>query len=173
LSDRQVRTERQRYIAKVRRSVSCITPVVVLAAPLDTSNIWQAWMATDPTPLPSAPNLTVQLVQDFQHHRETGTGYIHSSQVSYRYVLSEINGREIFAYHYHPKGTSPIKYPHIHVGTNDPRLDHGKTHLPTGIVTLEQIIHCLITEFEIPPLRQDWGDILAAGPGTVQSSTPI
>ena len=124
-------------------------------------------MATDPTPLPSTPNLTVQLVQEFQHHREAGTGSIQPRQDSYLYALSERDGREIFAFHYHPRGTSPIRYPHLHAGTDDPRLDHGNKHLPTGLVALEQVIHCLITEFGIPPLRPDWADILAAAQSTI------
>jgi hypothetical protein len=173
LSDRQVRTERQRYIDNVRRSVSCITPVVVLAAPLDTPNTWRMWLAADPPPLPTAPQLAIRLAQEFQHRRKIGNGSVRPYLVSYRYELSELSEREIFAYHCQPKGDSPITHPHIQVGTNDPRLSHENKHLPTGLVTLHQVIHCLITEFEVPPLRKDWADILAAGHSTIDAEGSI
>ncbi len=42
----------------------------------------------------------------------------------------------------------------------DPNLNYGKRHLVTGHISLQKIIRCLITEFDITPLRPDWRDIL-------------
>jgi hypothetical protein len=103
----------------------------------------------------------------------TNTGTLSIRLVGYRYACNDASGQELLAYHYHPAGTSPIKHPHIHVGTHDPRLDHGNKHLPTGPVTLEQIIHCLITEFDVPPMRTEWADILTAGHSTIDAEGSI
>ena len=72
--------------------------------------------------------------------------------IDYRWVLNDSDGHEIFAYHYHPMGSSSVKHPHLHVGSHDRRLAQGEKHLPTGYISFAEIIHCLITEFEIPPL---------------------
>ena len=87
--------------------------------------------------------------------------------IGYQYELNDAGGNEILAYHYHPMGTSPVTYPHLHAGQQDARLAHGKKHLPSGYISLAAIARCLITEFAIPPLRQDWADILVADPGTI------
>jgi len=68
-------------------------------------------------------------------------------------------------------GKSTIKHPHLHVGTSDPSLNYGKRHLPTGIISLPEIILSLITEFDVRPLRSDWREIPTSNTGTIQTAT--
>ncbi len=91
--------------------------------------------------------------------------------IGYRYELNYHDGRELLAYHLHPVGRSQIKHPHLHVGTHDPSLNYGKKHLVTGFISLPEIILCLITEFDIPPIRPDWRDILTSETGTIRTAT--
>jgi hypothetical protein len=90
---------------------------------------------------------------------------------SYRYQLLDGEEREILAYHWHPVGLSSITYPHVHLSGRLAPLDTGRgaepvalggMHLPTGLVTLADIVRLLITEFGVEPRRDDWATVLAA-----------
>ena len=63
--------------------------------------------------------------------------------------------------------------PHLHLSGRLPPLDPGpatepaalgEIRLPTGFVTLADVVWLLITEFGIAPRRADWEAILAAQP---------
>lgn len=90
---------------------------------------------------------------------------------SYHYRLIDAQEREVLAYHWHPVGLSPITYPHVHLSGRLSPLDAGPgaepvalggMHLPTGPVTLADVVRLLITEFGIAPRRADWDAVLAA-----------
>ena len=89
----------------------------------------------------------------------------------YRYHVLDLQQREVLAYHWHPEGISPITYPHLHLSGRLSPLDLGprqepaalgEMHLPTGFVTLADVVRLLITEFGIAPRRADWEAILDA-----------
>jgi hypothetical protein len=130
---------------------------------------------TSPQPirLRSYDRFHLEIHHEFRVVTSTETSRAGIQPIGYQYELNDAGGNEILAYHYHPMGTSPVTYPHLHAGQQDARLAHGKKHLPTGLVTLQQVIHCLITEFDVPPLRQDWADILAAGHSTIDAEGSI
>jgi hypothetical protein len=89
--------------------------------------------------------------------------------VSYEYRLLDLDQREIIAFHWHPTGLSNVTDPHLHLssrlnpiemGRNQEPLDLVDMHIPTGFVTLEDVVRLLISEFGIAPRRDDWGDLL-------------
>ena len=89
--------------------------------------------------------------------------------VSYEYRLLDPNQREIIAFHWHPTGLSNVSDPHLHLssrlnpiemGRNQEPLDLADMHIPTGFVTLEDVVRLLITEFGVTPHRDDWDDLL-------------
>jgi hypothetical protein len=89
--------------------------------------------------------------------------------VSYEYRLLDLDQREIIAFHWHPTGLSNVTDPHLHLssrlnpiemGRNQEPLDLADMHIPTGFVTLEDVVRLLISEFGIAPRRDDWGDLL-------------
>ncbi|MGI8642910.1 MAG: hypothetical protein ACR2LS_02200 [Thermomicrobiales bacterium] len=91
-------------------------------------------------------------------------------EVSYRFRLVNRDGREILAYHWHPEGVSSVTGPHLHhsgrlqpldIGARDAPVLLGEMHLPTGIVSLAQVVRLLITEFRVEPRRDDWEAVLA------------
>ena len=92
---------------------------------------------------------------------------------SYIYEVMNRNGHELFAYHWHPKGLSPIKAPHLHVTGASPfvlsptpgrqetiSIPVGKAHFPTGPISLQSIIRLLIEDFSVQSARPDWRAIL-------------
>lgn len=89
--------------------------------------------------------------------------------MSYESRLLDREEREILAFHWHPVGLSHVTDPHLHLASRLIPLDMGRDqdplalagiHIPTGFVTLEDVVRLLITEIGIRPRRTDWGDLL-------------
>lgn len=80
---------------------------------------------------------------------------------AYAYKLSTVRNEELLAFHWHPEATPPVSFPHLHVRSDVAPLSH-KTHVPTGHVSLADVVRLLIVEFGVPPLRDDWQAILDA-----------
>jgi hypothetical protein len=53
----------------------------------------------------------------------------------------------LFAYHWHPTGASPVTWPHLHV--LDPASALRKVHLPTGRISLEEVLRLAVVEFAV------------------------
>jgi len=83
---------------------------------------------------------------------------------TYRYGLYDRNGSEILSYHWHPDARSHVTAPHLHIGSGVAswRPDLAKAHIPTGHVTLEDVLLLAIEELtlDVAPLRADWRGIL-------------
>jgi hypothetical protein len=84
------------------------------------------------------------------------------STVAYFYALREAGGHEIFSYQWHPLITASVTFPHLHIGYGAyvGRDEFHKAHLPTGRVALEDFVRLLIEEFHVPPVRDDWPEVL-------------
>lgn len=94
----------------------------------------------------------------------------------YQYRVLDISGQELVIYDWHPIGVSPVTTPHLHVpaaasvvlsqraGTPraDARTHLGSLHLPTGPISLADVVRMLITEFRVDPIRSDWERVLQA-----------
>jgi hypothetical protein len=74
----------------------------------------------------------------------------------------EYEGRELVAYHWHPRGVSRVTTPHMHIDANIQVGDRwlGKVHLPSSTVGLEQVLALAIVEFGVEPLRDDWEQVI-------------
>ena len=81
---------------------------------------------------------------------------------SYSYEIHDADGREVLLYHWHPRGSSAIVIPHLHLeqGAGVRREEVRNAHLPTGEVSLKAILRVLIEEMGVRPLRSDWESIL-------------
>jgi hypothetical protein len=91
--------------------------------------------------------------------------------VSYEQRILDRDDREILAFHWHPSGLSDITDPHMHLssrlnpiemGRNQEPLPLADMHIPTGFVTLEDVVRLLISEFGIRPRHTGWDAILRA-----------
>lgn len=81
----------------------------------------------------------------------------------YSYTFTDAASHEVIAYHWHPAGRSFVEYPHLHMqaGAQVGRRDIANAHLPTGWVTLNDVIRLAIAELGVTPRRDDWRDVLA------------
>ena len=82
----------------------------------------------------------------------------------YEYSIMDTDQREVLAYHWHPVGQSSFISQHIHIGhgATTTREELNSAHLPTGYVSLADIIRLLIRDFRATPRRGDWQSILSA-----------
>lgn len=76
---------------------------------------------------------------------------------AYYYNADGPDGREIFAYHWHPSVPDVDTRPHVHLHDWAGR---DNVRLPTSRVSIEDVIRLLILEFKITPLREDWSTVL-------------
>ena len=90
---------------------------------------------------------------------------------AYQYGVDDTNGREMFAYHWHPH-VEGVAYPHLHISRGavmqafdavrlspsrnalQPQL--ADAHLPTRRIALEDVLRLLIEQFAVVPRRGDW-----------------
>jgi hypothetical protein len=91
--------------------------------------------------------------------------------VGYAFGLQDRHGVELLAFHRHlPGARGEPRRPHVHVSAAlRPRQANGerglvpldKRHLPTGAVSLADVVAMLIEEFGAEPLVADWRERLA------------
>jgi len=81
---------------------------------------------------------------------------------AYFYALHD-DRHEILAYHWHPETSPGTAFPHLHLeaGAQIGRVEMQRAHLPTGRITLEDVIEMMIRDFAVTPFVDDWPDILA------------
>lgn len=117
--------------------------------------------------------LEVRIVLDYQIE-VVGIEQFAARATGYRYLVSDIAGRPLLAYDWHPTGASPITTPHLHVPAAgavtlaqregsplaETRTQLGSLHLPTGHITLATVVEMLIREFRVDAARADWQGVL-------------
>lgn len=93
----------------------------------------------------------------------------------YYYGIEDVDGREVFAYHWHPLVTPQVLFPHLHVYKgaigraslergdlplthNALRTDLNEAHLPTRRVALEDVLRLLLEQFDVEARcdRTEW-----------------
>lgn len=88
----------------------------------------------------------------------------------YQYTLESSAAYEVLAYHWHPAGLSPITEPHFHLGPDSAAIDLlTSAHLPTGHISLADVVRLLIRDLGVPPRRADWQQVLATAELELQS----
>jgi hypothetical protein len=116
-------------------------------------------MSADPLRLrcsgqPGISHVSLIVGHQFRVVPDEDSGW-HVSTSQYEYYIQDDDERELIAWHWHPEST--ITYPHLHVPAGP---IHHKTHVPTGRVSIEAVIRLLITEYGVPPIRDDWAAVL-------------
>jgi hypothetical protein len=105
-----------------------------------------------------------------QHFRVVTIDAPRSSRVavvSYVYTVMTRDRIELVSYQWHPHSEGEIDFPHVHIGPAMSRRDSvirageaHKIHLPTGEVSLADVLRLAITELGVEPRRDDWESIL-------------
>lgn len=97
-------------------------------------------------------------VQERQHRLRT---------VAYRYTLRADGGREpLFRWEYEKELAPPARYCRHHIQGDIPlRIGRMRTslndlHVPTGFVTIEEVIRFCMVDLKVPSLSKDWHYVL-------------
>jgi hypothetical protein len=156
-----------RYLEVLQRTVSCVSREVLKATAYDDSRPGPYALTLggfEPARLRGGVGISLLIAQQYTFVKRATLSRWQRWKVEtarYDYALHDSTGAEIIAYHWHP-GTWSGR-PHLHVqGYGGPLADFmRKAHLPSGRVSVEEIIRCAIEEFGAEPLRTDWEAVLA------------
>ncbi len=88
----------------------------------------------------------------------------HALTSGYVYPLGDTEGRELVAFHWHPSAPNIVTNPHLHLGPIA-KAGHQRlavAHIPTGRVSLQDVLRLAITELGVSVQREDWDDVLQA-----------
>lgn len=117
-------------------------------------------VANRPTRVRGSRQLSIHANQRFTI-LQSGPNSFDTELIGYDFAVDDATtGHEIIAFHLHP---GPVSSPHIHLGAGSGALipELQTAHLPGGIVQLAAFARFLITDFGVPPLRDDWEQLLA------------
>lgn len=81
---------------------------------------------------------------------------------AYSYAIDDAEGNELLAYHWHPQARSAVTTPHLHVrvGAEIAGVSIHKVHLPTGRISIEQVVLLAIEDLGVQPRKDDWEGVL-------------
>ncbi len=118
-----------------------------------------------------APRLTLITSIQYRVEQPAGTrGQWEVRIVAYEYVVKAADGPELLAYHWHPQRLPGLQgpprtfvtTPHLHLGAGAgvvaPSLH--RAHLPTGPISLQEILRLAIRDLGVRSQRPDWDRVL-------------
>ena len=156
------------YKDGIQRAVSCVTPSVIdVAGGYHPSPIPHRLTLNRglPVALGGQSHLMLRLQQHYRVDETGGVGgHWRVTVLEYYYSVHDTEEKEVLLYHYHPRGDSPVKTPHLHLGHGAEvgRTEVRDAHLPTGTVSLNAVLRVLIEEMGVQPRRSDWDSILSS-----------
>ena len=154
----------------LQQAVSCVSHVhVVLVAPRFTLR---------PEPVVIGWDRALSLTMDVFYEAvpaAVGSRRWRIATTGYRYTLGDSEDREFVSYHWHPRGPSPVTTPHLHLGSRlvRPGLPFAGVHLPSGFVTLADVLRTVIAELGVKPRRGDWEAVLRRCDEEMRSSLSV
>ena len=155
------------FLNPLQQVLSCVTREQLYCQRV--SSPYALMLSNSPAKLGRDKRFALRIGQQFQVIEDDVPlrGLYKVQTVAYAYTLYVLakrddREREIFSYHWHPHGQSPITYPHIHLaqGAEVGRDDVREAHFPTGRISLEEVLRLVIQEFNVRPFREDWEAII-------------
>jgi hypothetical protein len=164
MPDRTPAQARERFVAPLRRSLSCITNAQIIVSTIGKPGQPEALtLSEDPLRLRTLHGVEYQLRLRQQFHLVPEGRAWRVTTDAYQYRLDNVGGQELASWHWHPGTGNP--HPHLHVPGGPAG---GSTHLPTGRVSIESVIRVLLTDLGVQPARDhvsDFHDVLNASEG--------
>ena len=157
------------YVSVTNRLVSCVTDSIVSVEGgyhPSASPLTLALNRGQPTRLIGPSRFSLQLQQTYRIIEPSDRGDLWTVGVAgYAYAVLDFEQREVLVYHWHPRDSSPVTGPHLHLeqGALVGRREIRDAHLPTGDIPLGQFLQLLIEGLSVQPNRTDWVSILDDG----------
>ena len=155
------------YRHSIQRLISCVTDSVVdVAGGYHLSPVPHtlALNSGEPVFLNGPSRLMLGLRQNYRIVEAGPPEQTHEVEIAgYNYVVYDSERREVLIYHWHPRGSSPVATPHLHLkqGAEVGRSEVRDAHLPTGFVPLVSFLRFLVVDLRVQTQRPDWDTILA------------
>ncbi len=165
------------FLGPLQRVISCVTQAQlnVKGGYYPTTDEPHALVLADglPQKLPGETDLSLVVKQFYYVIRveEPDRGPWRVSTAEYNYNLRDADNRVVLAFHWHPAERFKVRHPHLHLDQGA-RLGHEdlhRTHIPTGRISIEEVIRFVITELRVEPLRGDWEKVLSEAESARQS----
>lgn len=158
----------RQHIDLLQRYLSCVTPAVLHVQGRYRTGGTSQWLLLangQPVRLGSRGVYSLTLKQQYQIvalQEQPSPHHALTEIVAYSYEIGEWEGRAILSYHLHPDPMQRVRHPHLHLeaGARIGRTDLYKTHLPTGLVSVRDIVRLTIEELGVEPRRPDWRHVL-------------
>ena len=153
------------FAEAIQQAVSCVTVATFLPEGYrPTEQPYSGSLGRGrPVSLGSNTELSLVLILRYRVVREEGpsAGWV-TQIVSYTYALTDAVGAEFVAYQWDPYGRSPVTWPHVHLGPALGPVPRPflRAHLPTGLVTLQDVLRVAIADLGVLPRRPDWASVL-------------
>ena len=95
----------------------------------------------------------------------TANGGYKAKTTSYSYELMVKKSGEfetVAEFHWHPRTTKNLKWPHVHIKGNSAEGELDRKHFPTARLALEDFLKFLIRDFDVIPrlAYSEWKEIL-------------
>jgi hypothetical protein len=160
------------FLAPLQLAVSCVSRAVLAVIEPPRSQRFDRlrvlgnrgepiWLTGAPVPM-SKLGLAISVDMVLMHDPDRArSARWTSSTTGYLISFVDDNETEIVAYHWHSVSEGTHPEPHLHIGSS---LCYGSpmqdAHFPTALVGLHRIVRMAITEWEVPPRRSDWIEVL-------------
>jgi len=142
----------QAYVDSLQTNIALICKGVLFADNYDVLEQTSVLTLRQPVSLHGRPDVFLAIAQQYRIVRDPSNGPFRVTALQYKYAVETDGAREIVGYHWHPHGSSPVKFNHLHLGPGAeigrPEL-HNKAHFPTGPVSFDEVIDCVIHVFEV------------------------
>jgi hypothetical protein len=166
------------FVDTLQRALACVTPTVVDVGggyyPAEEPHRLTL-RAGEPVRLRGVARISLSVRMRYRIVEAPGPGGPWNVNiVAYQHALWDRDGREIVAYHWHPDGESDVITPHVHLGAGAAVGHAGlrDAHLPSGLVTLDDVLRLALVNLGAEPLRRDWREVLEASRVGLQSGYP-
>jgi hypothetical protein len=150
------------FLEPIRQAISCLTKHVVTASGFDPNNGRPHVLTInngDPVKLSSSDPISFTFQMQYRIVEAEGErGQWKVKTAGYNYSIQDESEQEILGYHWHPN--TVLAYPHLHICSASGVNLLRKIHLPTGRISVEDVLQLLIEQFKVRPIRQDWQKVL-------------
>jgi hypothetical protein len=155
----------QNFLDPLRLALSCVTRDVLQVSGYHVADVPHAVTLGRglPVRLGGDSRLSLTVTHNYRIIEDPGPrGPYKCSTTSYVYALDDDQSKEVISYQWHPSGRSHVTWPHLHLGAGAhvERHDLSAAHLPTGRISIEEMLRLAIDELGVEPLRADWRDVM-------------
>lgn len=156
----------------LQSAISCFTRATLQGeSSFVADRVFQLRLSEQPTPLGRTSALLLRFAHTYRIARRAGVWEVQT--VSYAYWLEDRRGNEFALYQWNPSEGSKVTTPHLHVrpltmlasarlsedqfptASRELLRRFGKAHLPTGFVTLPEILRIAVADLGVAPLERN------------------